>query len=160
MSASQTATVETLTAQVRVLMVGSKQVTASVAKQLDFEADPALVTVFGRVRIPGQRQQAIGATAAGELVLTGPCQSGGACGEDLLRDSEDEPYTLACPQGCGRSWSIPSTRGHRLDRSFRAPIRFYCSHAQGDCECVQERPCPYRQQWLDALPLIVLAGLR
>jgi hypothetical protein len=45
-----TATVETLTAEVRTLMVGSRQVTLSVAKQLDWvpvhEMEP-----FGRVRV-------------------------------------------------------------------------------------------------------------
>jgi hypothetical protein len=40
MTASKTATVETLTAEVRVLMVGSRQVTMSVYGQLDF-IDPA-----------------------------------------------------------------------------------------------------------------------
>ena len=51
MSATQTATVETLTAEVRVLMVGSRQVTLSVAKQLDRVPLDAL-SPFGRVAIP------------------------------------------------------------------------------------------------------------
>jgi hypothetical protein len=50
MSGIQTATVETLTAEVRVLMVGSRQITLSVAKQLDtcpfFEMQP-----MGRIRM-------------------------------------------------------------------------------------------------------------
>lgn len=46
MTASKTATVETLTAEVRVLMVGSRQVTLSVYGQLD-EAER--MEVFGRV---------------------------------------------------------------------------------------------------------------
>lgn len=45
-----TATVETLTAEVRVLMVGSRQVTLSVARQLD-EVDLVDVEPFGRVNI-------------------------------------------------------------------------------------------------------------
>lgn len=44
-----TATVEVLTAQVRVLMVGSRQVTLSVYRQLDW-ADPREMTPFGRIR--------------------------------------------------------------------------------------------------------------
>jgi hypothetical protein len=44
-----TATVETLTADVRVLMVGSRQVTLSVYRQLDSVA-PRDFEVFGRVR--------------------------------------------------------------------------------------------------------------
>ena len=46
----QTATVETLTAEVRVLMVGSRQVTLSVAKQLDV-CPLSDMTPFGRVSI-------------------------------------------------------------------------------------------------------------
>jgi len=45
-----TATVETITAQVRVLMVGSRQVTLSVARQLD-SVEPAEIDPFGRVRL-------------------------------------------------------------------------------------------------------------
>jgi hypothetical protein len=45
---SHTATVETLTAKVRVLMVGSRQVTLSVYKQLDF-ITPYDIEPFGRV---------------------------------------------------------------------------------------------------------------
>ena len=46
-----TATVQTLTAQVRVLMVGSRQVTLSVFRQLDFAAIDD-INIFGRVRDP------------------------------------------------------------------------------------------------------------
>ena len=45
---SITATVETLTAEVRVLMVGSRQVTLSVYRQLD-QVEPESITPFGRV---------------------------------------------------------------------------------------------------------------
>ena len=48
MVGKSTATVETLTAEVRVLMVGSRQVTASVYGQLD-EAEYEDITPFGRV---------------------------------------------------------------------------------------------------------------
>ena len=56
MSNSTTATVETLTAEVRVLMVGSRQVTLSVARQLDGTA-PSLINPFGRVRIIAEPQR-------------------------------------------------------------------------------------------------------
>lgn len=50
---TQTATVETLTAEVRVLMVGSRQVTLSVYRQLDeftvFDDDWCMFRPFGRV---------------------------------------------------------------------------------------------------------------
>jgi hypothetical protein len=45
-----TATVETLTAEVRVLMVGNRQITASVAKQLD-QVRIMEIEVFGRISI-------------------------------------------------------------------------------------------------------------
>jgi hypothetical protein len=48
-SNSTTATVETLTAEVRVLMVGSRQVTLSVYNQLD-EVPYADIEPYGRVR--------------------------------------------------------------------------------------------------------------
>lgn len=50
MSNQTTATVETLTAEVRVLMVGNRQITQSVARQLDrVELDE--LKMFGRVRL-------------------------------------------------------------------------------------------------------------
>lgn len=49
MTGSMTATVETLTAEVRVLMVGNRQVTLSVFKQLD-SSDFQRMEPFGRVR--------------------------------------------------------------------------------------------------------------
>lgn len=49
---SDTATVETLTAEVQVLMVGKRQVTLSVARQLD-EVRLDELEMFGRVRLSG-----------------------------------------------------------------------------------------------------------
>jgi hypothetical protein len=53
-SATSTATVETLAAEVRVLMVGNRQVTLSVAKQLDsfstYEDESLNFEPFGRIR--------------------------------------------------------------------------------------------------------------
>ena len=46
---SETATVETLTAEVRTLMVGNRQVTLSVYRQLDY-ARPNEADLMGRVR--------------------------------------------------------------------------------------------------------------
>jgi hypothetical protein len=50
MPATQSATVETLTAEVRVLMVGSRQITLSVARQLDW-VELEDMEPFGRVRL-------------------------------------------------------------------------------------------------------------
>ena len=65
-----TAHIESLTAQVRVLMVGNRQITLSVAKQLDWVPLDQL-TVFGRVRLSNDvQEQVIGATQDGTLALS------------------------------------------------------------------------------------------
>lgn len=58
---SETATVEVLTAEVRVLMVGSRQVTLSVAKQLD-RVLLNDITPFGRVRLGDGKSVVIGSS--------------------------------------------------------------------------------------------------
>lgn len=65
-----TATVDVLTAEVRVLMVGSRQVTVSVAKQLD-EVPLVELTIFGRVNIErgGADRWVIGADKRGNLSI-------------------------------------------------------------------------------------------
>lgn len=68
--AIERATVETLTAEVRVLMVGSRQITLSVARQLDrvglYDLEP-----FGRIRLASHRWTFIGrCVRTGALVLT------------------------------------------------------------------------------------------
>jgi hypothetical protein len=70
LNAPATATVETLTAEVRVLMVGNRQVTLSVARQLDWVTLHELKP-FGRVRLNGDSdRQVIGrGHATGALVL-------------------------------------------------------------------------------------------
>jgi hypothetical protein len=62
-----TALVETLTAEVRVLMVGRRQVTLSVAKQLDL-VPLAELTIFGRVKL-GDVHRVIGVDRDGNLAL-------------------------------------------------------------------------------------------
>lgn len=67
--AAHTATVESLTAEVRVLMVGNRQITLSVAKQLDLVDDRKL-EVFGRVRLNSDSVSLIGkCKATGVLVM-------------------------------------------------------------------------------------------
>lgn len=56
MTGAATATVETLTAEVRVLMVGSRQVTLSVYRQLDWLEASAIVA-FGRVSTGRKRDE-------------------------------------------------------------------------------------------------------
>lgn len=65
-----TATVETLTAEVRVLAVGNRQITLSVAKQLDF-VELHDLTVFGRVKLGSSAPDdlVIGSDLTGNLAL-------------------------------------------------------------------------------------------
>jgi hypothetical protein len=77
-TAPTTARVEVLTAEVRVLMVGSRQVTLSVYRQLD-EIALGGVTLFGRVRAGGEKPRfddvwettrVVGADREGRLVAS------------------------------------------------------------------------------------------
>lgn len=70
---TQLAEVQTLTAEVRVLMVGNRQVTLSVFRQLD-TVHPKDIEPFGRVRDPSAHQDWIGVVGRdphGNLVRSG-----------------------------------------------------------------------------------------
>jgi len=66
--AVSTATVQTLTAEVRTLVVGSRQITMSVAKQLDVVPLTQL-QVFGRVKLPSGDCWVIGSDPDGVLAV-------------------------------------------------------------------------------------------
>ena len=68
MNTTTSATIETLTAQVRTLVVGSRQITLSVAKQLDV-VELSQLRVFGRVHISKDHHRVIGAAWDGTLAL-------------------------------------------------------------------------------------------
>jgi hypothetical protein len=120
---STSATVEVLTAEVRVLMVGSRQVTLSVYRQLDAIAFNAL-TPFGRVR---GLSPPPGDFAAYGIEFIGADREGRLCRSWLARHPHNESrYRCADPGG----W-------YRNEEAFEA------DWAVGE-----------------ALPLIVLAGLR
>jgi len=68
MSTTTTATIETLTAEVRTLVLGSRQITLSMAKQLDV-VDLSRLRVFGRVHIFKSANYVIGADRDGQLAL-------------------------------------------------------------------------------------------
>ena len=153
-----TATVETLAAEVRVLQVGNRQITLSVAKQLDaFDLceDEALnFTPFGRIRT-GRK---------GETFV--PCSAG---------SSGAEWFPLDAGRGCNRSpncWHPKRHVGPHLmcGRYMRFELRPYdfewigrhrtgeliviCAHST-DSELDEDVFAAWRE-----LPLIVLAGLR
>lgn len=97
MSSQSEPQVETLTAEVRVLQVGSKLVTLSAARQLD-HADPARIKPFGRVRIdtnPGRMIEVIGSAdgtlarssaTANERTCPGYANQGTAYRENVCPD--------------------------------------------------------------------------
>lgn len=74
-----TATVEVLTAEVRVLMVGHRQVTLSVFRQLDRVYPPA-IEAFGRVRDPkadhDARVHVVGKCVTDGSLVASECRKG------------------------------------------------------------------------------------
>lgn len=142
---TETATVELLTAEVRVLMVGSRQVTLSVARQLDF-ADPQEIEPFGRIRT-GQK---LGFAITQQIEVIGSLRG------NLARSEI----------GCERQWCDqgrnPGDWAH-LDA---------LNAITGRCNKHREVGVHFRSHsWLSwddddlasswrALPLIVLAGLK
>ncbi len=137
----KTAIVEALTAEVRVLMVGSRQITLSVARQLD-EVMPSMIKPFGRIRSnrnPGVNEiEVIGPNDIGELVRASIGYTWMTCQDD------DSPqgysgYNKRRLNSCG-SCAVGDEK-HKWPR--------YWGNCDGD----------KYSEWSD-LPLIVLAGLR
>lgn len=174
-----TATVETLVAEVRVLMVGSRQVTLSVARQLDYakleDIDP-----FGRVHLGGEGNHIIGRhRTSGALVLA-----------QYQRDPGTtvpiDEHTLASKfLVCSKykpsisEWGVElGFEGRRLSVDHRAVdwcgnerhTRFGEEHCAGwdsndQDEVIRAQIAKWdrRRQYhlsMPSLPLIVLAGLR
>jgi hypothetical protein len=95
MTERQTATVETLTASVRVLMVGSRQVTLSIYKQLD-ECDAGRLKPFGRVNIDKfDSLDLVGVDRNGNLVRSRVPDYKDAIEGFLQREGWSPPYTDA-----------------------------------------------------------------
>lgn len=134
------ARIDVLTAEVRVLMVGSRQITVSVARQLD-QIEPGDIEPFGRVRTGARKPdsaidvvEVIGAARDGALArsaaavmryfCSGSYREGEWCGRSKVRRCAGYPDGNDC-------W-----RGH------------YWLDEPGEW-----------QAWSE-LPLIVLAGLR
>lgn len=75
MNAINTATVETLTAEVRVLMVGSRQITMSVARQLD-TVDLMAMIPLGRINLGYGLHYVIGRHGASGSLVTADYRQG------------------------------------------------------------------------------------
>ena len=142
MSASEP-TVEVLTAEIRVLQVGSKPVALSAARQLD-SVDATEIKPFGRVRIDPK-------PAAGLIEVIGSV-------DGILARSSARARKVECP---GYAPSFSSPRGYGL------PVVACARHrdtspgdSAGHHNWMEYTPSlEIYEAWL-ALPLIVLAGLR
>ena len=172
---SESATVEVLTAEVRVLMVGSRQVTLSVAKQLDKVARHDLLP-FGRVRLAenwliGRR------VLGGDLVLakaywshwrphvlrgdltekiTVCYQFGTHPGESVALSFEGQPITVERD-------AIEWCNDHRGIRAELGMCDSWNPNANLDALRKVVVDWKYHKELADqddALPLIVLAGLK
>ncbi len=136
------AQVVTLEASVRVLTVGNRQITQSVANQLDkvnlWEIEP-----MGRVKIKGQ-QLAIGRRkSSGDLALAYNHRCNNICHlEDLEGVITEDNWLHPAPCGCSAE--------------YRKPQHDYYGEVKGN-NCP---PSLNRLPIIEALPLIVLAGLR
>lgn len=139
MNKGATATVETITAEVRTLMVGSRQVTMSVYKQLD-NVDVDQIEPFGRVRPVDPHHDVV--YVVGREVTTGSLVKAQAHHSPGVR------HAIACP-----------------DHRPQSP-NSYCREYLHDKKCSKpnvaeemERLAVIADEW-SSLPLIILAGLR
>jgi len=129
-----TATVETLTATVRVLMVGSRQVTLSVFKQLDMIDDLNNLAPMGRVRFhdPDAMNEDGYPEGIDQLWLVGTEKDSG----HLVRAHVSRPVWPSPRDRYGKGWS----------------------HEQA-LEAYETHSLPEYMRYKE-LPLIILAGLR
>lgn len=170
--ATETATVETLTAEVRVLMVGNRQITQTIAKQLD-QVHPDYIDPFGRINahwITDSVTTVIGRDKRdGSLVLSNAHTYGmNVTIYELADVTGSQVYDL----------DIPRKRGDIIDVSlgwddYPRFIRIFGALNKG-IRWMDETE-PWQQRYRDAakalwnarsdagwadLPLVVLAGLR
>ena len=176
MTAIREATVEVLTAEVRVLMVGSRQVTLSVYRQLD-ETEPGEISPFGRVA-PREAEPGytyvVGASAGGTLVRSRRVSSPVLARR--ARDTDDRARWAAERERLRRAVAeIPRPDGayaHAGDSARAGQIHdrlvYLCRLLRDDDRTPAEfaedaetlTACAAAAAPWDALPLIVLAGLR
>jgi hypothetical protein len=144
---SLTATVEVLTAEVRVLMVGSRQVTLSVYRQLD-RVPPGDIEPFGRVS--DSRDVSESDYYKRSVHVVGRLRASGAlCASKGWHDKQAPRRQVERVAGTYRDgeWVEPHNQWIETLEEFEYRLALY--H-----ECVR-----LVDEW-EALPLIVLAGLR
>lgn len=140
---AQEAIVEVLTAEVRVLMVGSRQVTLSVARQLD-QVEPEEITPFGRIRTGAREPFA----ALGMIEVIGSLDG------SLVRSTEvRERYRCE-----SRGWNMSRVTCNGQDAIYLRCLE-HPHGAYGSDEHFWASTSDVWDDW-EALPLIVLAGLR
>lgn len=183
--AEQTATVEVLTAEVRVLMVGSRQVTLSVAAQLD-KVSYDQIEPFGRVR-----------TKHGEELIGRSMDGGTLVRAEMPARVFDVPYVneltekiTVCDRLLSKGWlrltfgkrsinvSLEDAKGCNIpehspyyfaprNQDGTKPEEQRCAHwlANGmddeiEADIAAHDEAKARSDWYWSLPLIVLAGLK
>jgi len=135
------ATVEVLTAEVRVLMVGSRQITLSVVRQLD-KADPGEIKPFGRIRTGARPPFAAQRGSYIEVIGTR---------DGILVRGDTWPQVNRCDRrrGFGERLNVngQDAEARICSPDCRTPSHFWTSYPD------------VFEAWSE-LPLIVLAGLR
>lgn len=141
MSSASEPAVEVLTAEIRVLQVGSKPVALSAARQLDC-VDAAAIRPFGRVRIDPK-------PADGLIEVIGSA-------DGILARSSARARKVECP-----GYANASSRGYGLPLVTCARhLDTWAGSSAGHHNWTEYTPSQeIYEAWL-ALPLIVLAGLR
>lgn len=134
--------VQVLTAEVRTLVVGSRQVTMSVYNQLD-DVAPAEIEPFGRVNPKDTRPDMI--YVVGRHVITGALVSSDV--PRVPRYLVERPHS---PEADGFAWLRVAVGKH---------VRWRPWHPDIERDEQKKRLEQIAAQWSE-LPLIVLAGLR
>jgi hypothetical protein len=160
------ARVEVLRAEVRVLMVGSRQVTLSVARQLD-TVEPWKIEPFGRVRIDkdatGQMIEVVG-SVDGALARSKTSRELNRCS---LREDPDQQCTQFKRLWQASTAEEQARRAQAREAGLSPPIslptsspakRALSEHAAHDWWGYTDGK-PLYEAW-EKLPLIVLAGLK
>ena len=142
MSSASEPSVEVLTAEVRVLQVGSKPVTLSAARQLD-SVDATAIKPFGRVRIDPK-------PATGLIEVIGSANGILARSSARARKVECPGWATSDPYRIGGQPLVTCARHRNTPPSAPAGHHDWTEYTPS-----QE----IYEAWL-ALPLIVLAGLR
>lgn len=152
MSTTKTAVVEVLTAEVRVLMVGSRQVTLSVARQLD-EVPWEECKPFGRIRYTRDDEPG--------LAIIGQDPEGNLCRSRIDYDDLKAMNHLLKNHKAGSYFSGGYVTKNG-EMTWESAHHVTAEEYQGWVE--KQRPLleAYRKQRneFDSLPLIVLAGLK